>query len=210
MLAAWEDLNQDGTYAKAVRGLRPGSHIADVGSRHGLSAIFFADHLPDARILAFEPVPPAFECLRENLVRYVPNGQPFHCALGEEPGSRELTYSVAEAPGTHKGGNVRQAHELRRREAVERTCSVRVTTLTRVAERQQVESIDLLRISTRHAGPEVLRGIGDDLWTRIRRIVVELHDEDGLSELEGLLRARQYEVMVPQGTKGRMLLAMRG
>ncbi|EQD82082.1 FkbM family methyltransferase [Saccharopolyspora erythraea] len=207
MPAAWEDLNQDGTYAEAVRGLRPGSHIADVGSHHGLSAIFFADHLPDARILAFEPVPPAFECLRENLLRYVPNGQPFHCALGEEPGNRELTHSVAEAPAAHRGGNVRQAHELRRRDAVERTCSVRVTTLTRVAERQQVESIDLLRIGARHADPEVLRGVDDDLWPRIRRIVVEPHDEDGLARTKMLLRAREYEVA--QGSGRRMLLARR-
>jgi FkbM family methyltransferase len=218
MLVVWEDVNQNGGYLAAVQGLKAGALIADVGAHYGLAAIFFADHVPNARILAFEPVPPTFECLRDNLSRHVPGGRPFRYALGERSGNRELTYSPVapcvstfhvnnqddrrsiEAIFINMGGNAEEAQDLLRlRDAAEQTFSVPVTTLTEVFKQQNVGTIDLLKIDVERAELEVLEGVSDELWPCIRRIVMEVHDIDGrLVEAASRLRARQYEVKVSQ------------
>lgn len=218
MLAVWEDVNQNGGYLMAVQGLGSGALIADVGAHYGLAAIFFADHVPNARILAFEPAPPTFECLRENLSRHVPGGRPFRYALGARSGNRELTYSpvapcvstihvdnvddrrTIEAIITNTGGHVREALGLLRlRDATEQSFSVPTTTLTEVFQQHNVETIDLLKIDVERAELDVLDGVSDELWPCIRRIVMEVHDIDGrLVEAVNRLRARQYEVTVSQ------------
>ncbi|WP_326654241.1 FkbM family methyltransferase [Streptomyces sp. NBC_01750] len=218
MLAVWEDVTQNSAYLMAVQGLGSGALIADVGAHYGLAAVFFADHVPHARILAFEPAPPTFECLRDNLSRHVPGGRPFRYALGARPGNRKLTYSpvapctstihvdnvddrrTIEALITNTGGNAQEALDLLRlRDAAEQSFSVPTTTLTEVFKEHNVGTIDLLKIDVERAEIEVLDGVNGELWPRIRRIVMEVHDiDDGLANVANRLRARQYEVTVSQ------------
>ncbi|MGI8310830.1 FkbM family methyltransferase [Saccharopolyspora hattusasensis] len=220
MLTVWEDVNHNDAYLAAVQGLAQGALIVDAGAHYGLAALFFAHHVPNPTILAFEPVPTTFECLRENLSRHVPGGRPFRCALGRRPGNREMTYSpvapcvstlhadheedrrTLEAIVTNTGGNAINALDLlQQRDATNYTFPVPVTTVTEVVEQQGIGTIDLLKIDVERAELEVLDGVSDEVWPGIRRIVMEVHDVDGrLAEAASRLRTRHYEVTASQPT----------
>lgn len=56
-----------GAIAAATRDLPHGALCLDVGAHIGLTAISLAAQRPDCRIVAFEPLPVAADCLRRNL-----------------------------------------------------------------------------------------------------------------------------------------------
>jgi len=54
--------------------------------------------------------------------------------------------------------------------------------------------VDLVKIDVEGAEEEVLAGIGDADWPRIRQFVIEVHDVDGrLDRMTRLLEARGFQ-----------------
>ncbi|MFE0026163.1 FkbM family methyltransferase [Amycolatopsis sp. NPDC059021] len=82
----------DGEYARCLEHLRPGDTIIDVGGHVGLTALLIAGHVPGARVIACEPAPPTFACLRRNFARHLPGSVAVNAAVGAEPGTAVLTY----------------------------------------------------------------------------------------------------------------------
>jgi hypothetical protein len=83
----------------------------------------------------------------------------------------------------------------------ERLTSERITcrfrTLSDVMREHGVERIDLLKIDAEKSESDVLAGIRDEDWPKIRQIVVEVHDVDGrLDQITSLLDRRGYRVTV--------------
>lgn len=73
--------------------------------------------------------------------------------------------------------------------------SCRVEPFSDVRRALQIERVDLLKVDVEGAEAQVLAGIGDGDWPRIRQIVMEVHDENGrLKQIETLLRARGFVV----------------
>jgi FkbM family methyltransferase len=85
----------------------------------------------------------------------------------------------------------------------------RTTTLSHVVQEREVPRIDLLKVDVEGAELDVLRGIAECHWSRIRQVVLEGHDHDGrLCEIVELLRARGFEpptVTRPDGAAERGL-----
>lgn len=76
--------------------LKPGDLVVDAGANVGNHSLFFAG-VCGCRVLAFEPVPQAFEILQRNIAR---NGlgdlvTPFRMALGAEAGVAQVDLSAA-------------------------------------------------------------------------------------------------------------------
>ncbi|WP_405816056.1 FkbM family methyltransferase [Streptomyces sp. NBC_01390] len=92
---------------------------------------------------------------------------------------------------------------------------VDVVTVGELAERHGVEEIALLKIDVERAETDVLDGVPRSLWPRIRRVCVEVHDNDGrLEQVKQLLTAKGLRVRVGQeevlaGTAVHMVLATR-
>ena len=81
--------------------------------------------------------------------------------------------------------------------AVEMECRLRP--LSAVVREEGVERIDFLKIDVQKAELDVLRGIEDGDWPRIRQIAMEVHDLDGrLGEVTRLLERRGFRVAVEQ------------
>jgi len=83
-----------------------------------------------------------------------------------------------------------------------------------------LERVDLLKVDVQRAELDVLRGIDDGDWPKIRQVVMEVHDPGGpgsdgrLREVVGLLEERGFETLVDQdellaGTDRHMLYALR-
>ena len=77
------------------------------------------------------------------------------------------------------------------------TCQLK--TLSDVIREQHIDRIDLLKIDVEKSELDVLAGIEDGDWPRIRQIVIEAHDVNGnLSYLTALLQRQGYSVVTEQ------------
>ncbi len=71
--------------------------------------------------------------------------------------------------------------------------SCQLRRLSDVIRDERVEVIDLLKVDTEGAEEEVLAGIDDEHWPRIRQAVVEVHrGPQSLASMEALLQSRGF------------------
>jgi hypothetical protein len=79
------------------------------------------------------------------------------------------------------------------------TVQARTRRLSDVLREQGVERVDLLKVDVQKSELEVLAGIDDADWARIRQLVVEVHDVGGrLAAITGELERRGFGVVAEQ------------
>jgi hypothetical protein len=77
------------------------------------------------------------------------------------------------------------------------TCPLR--TVSEIVAEHGVDRIDLLKVDVEKSEPEVLAGIAEGDWPKIRQAVVEVHDlGERLREMGELFRLRGFTVTVEQ------------
>lgn len=212
--------------------VEPGDVVLDVGANVGVAAAFFADCCGAGRVHSFEPVLPVFERLRAN-VAGLPACRPHPYGLSRTAGTAPITFYPGAAamsglyadPGRDEAlvraalGNLgvtgaEADAQLAGRYAPETlTCELR--TLSGFLAESGTEAVDLLKIDVERAELDVLAGVAEADWPRIRQVVLELHDEDGRGErIAADLTARGFAVAAEQepvmrGTSVRVLYAVR-
>lgn len=78
-----------------------------------------------------------------------------------------------------------------------RSVTAEVWPLSDVLRDEQIERVDLLKIDVEGAEWDVLMGVVDGDWPKIRQLVIEVHDAHGrVARIESFLRERGYEVVV--------------
>ncbi|MFB0619308.1 FkbM family methyltransferase [Streptomyces sp. AGS-58] len=229
----WREVTGNDLYARGVEGLAAGDVVFDVGGNLGLAALFFSDLVPGLRVYSFEPAEDCFACLRENTRRHGTGITAVQVAVGSRPGTGELTYyprSPAQSslyPDededrrhlmtylANTGIDEDTARALGETMYQGRRYQVDVTTVTAAMAEHGVDEIALLKIDVERAEQDVLDGIEESDWPRIRRVVAEVHDRNGrlAAVVEGLTR-RGFTVRVGQeemltGTGVQMVLALR-
>jgi 31-O-methyltransferase len=206
----------DRCYLRHGVAVGPGDVVLDVGANVGVAAAFFAAECGAARVHSFEPVAPVFALLRENvgdLPACVAHPYGLSRAAGEAPitfyrgaaamsglyadpaRDRELVRTALGNLGV--SGAAAEAELEHRYEPETLTCELR--TLSAVLAEYALERVDLLKIDVERAELDVLAGLAEPDWPRIRQVVVEVHDEDGrLGALAGDLRGRGFTVTAEQ------------
>ncbi|HEX6291021.1 MAG TPA: amino acid adenylation domain-containing protein [Herpetosiphonaceae bacterium] len=205
--------------------LEPGACVFDVGANIGLFSLFVRQECPDATIYAFEPLPLIFEVLRLNAVLYEPNIRPCNAGLADRAGQASFTYypHASVMSGRYVDAQAEQAiiksfvrnqqratsdapelrEDLLEQVIAERLTSQDVicplTTISEVIREQGIERIDLLKIDAQKGELEVLAGIDEQDWPRIRQIVLEVHAiGDRVEQVRALLARRGYTVAIEQ------------
>ncbi len=210
----------------------PGSVVLDVGANVGVTAAFFSQLCRATTVHAFEPVDPLFELLEANVSAF-PGCYAHHHGLGARNGHAAITYYPRAGAMSGLYADPVQDAEAARRYLMNRgydsdridemlvgvhdpqamVCELR--RLSDVLREQSIERVDLLKIDVERAEVDVLAGIDDTDWPRIRQIIVEVHDEDGrCAQVAAQLEARGFVVAVDQdpewrGTPLYMLYARR-
>jgi 31-O-methyltransferase len=206
----------DRCYLRHGVAVGPGDVVLDVGANVGVAAAFFAAQCGAARVHSFEPVAPVYALLRENvagLAACVAHPYGLSRAVGEAPitfyrgaaamsglyadpaRDRELVRTALGNLGVC--GGAADAELAGRYDPVGLTCELR--TLSGVLAEHGLERVDLLKIDVERAELDVLAGLADADWPRIRQLVVEVHDEDGrLDAMAGELRGRGFAVAAEQ------------
>lgn len=219
------------TYLQGGIELRPGATVLDVGANVGVAATFFAEHGAGA-IHCFEPVEPIRELLERNLapidrcivhpyglaarsaratITYYPNADAMSGLFADPERDSALAEQCIRNVGFEPAAAAEAVRERYRPEAL--TCDLR--TLSSTLAEEAIEVVDLLKVDVERAELEVLSGIDEEDWPRIRQVVAEVHDQgDRVETIHSLLRRRGFNVVVGQdsgmsGTDVHMLYARR-
>ena len=196
--------------------------VLDVGAHIGLFTLYALAKAPSLKVAAFEPCPPLFEALERN-TGHLENVQRFAFGLGSGHDSAELTFypqltgmssfrpneaqertllsGILRNLAQDDEGGVQLAESdayLHERVVAEQyTCERRP--FSDLLATLGADQVDLLKIDVQKTEWDVLAGIADSDWRRIRQVVVEVHDLDGmLDRIQGLLGGRGYDVTVEQ------------
>ncbi|HEU4558943.1 MAG TPA: non-ribosomal peptide synthase/polyketide synthase, partial [Longimicrobium sp.] len=218
----YREIFEDRSYLRHGVELEDGDCVFDVGANIGLFSLFAGRLRQGVRLYAFEPIPPVFEVLRENLSLYDLDARGFDVGVGSreeevafdfyphasvlsgQHGSGEEQHAVVRSflrnqqPDDGSGAGALLDELLQERLESERYVRP-VTTLSRVIDDCGVERIDLLKVDVEKGELEVLRGIREEHWERIGQVVLEV-DNDGerLDQVLALLEARGFGAAVEQ------------
>jgi amino acid adenylation domain-containing protein/FkbM family methyltransferase len=213
----YQEVFDDEGYLRHGVTLADGDCVFDVGANIGLFTLFVHQRCRGARVFAFEPIPPTFAVLQENVRLYGLDVKAYECGVSDKAGVAEFTFypeasassgmyadvleegKVSRAFIENKGELGRYADELLegRFEAERYECRLR--TLSEVIAEERVERIDLLKVDVEKSELDVLRGLAADDWARVRQVVLEVHDTDGrLEEVTSLLNRHGFDFVVEQ------------
>ncbi|MEV0712051.1 FkbM family methyltransferase [Nocardia aurea] len=194
----WGEMSTTGFYRLAAAELRPSDVAIDIGANIGLSAMMFADTCPGVKVVTAEPAPATFDCLERNVASHVPGGVPLRIAVGAERGVLPFTWypratansgfyadRAADDEATkvylRNSGLPDEAIDMITAELHEgEQIDVEVTTVSAIIDEHAPDSeIGVLKIDVERAEMDVLRGVAEGDWPRIRAVVAEVHDIDG-------------------------------
>jgi len=214
----YEEVFQDEGYLQHGITLNDGDVVFDVGANIGLFSLLVAQRCPHATIYAFEPIPQVFLTLQRNAMLYGWKGKVYPCGLAERSRQQVFTFYPHNTVISSSSTTAGEAREIVRSrllqqhpadgqagaeegidalletclESEEHTCPLR--TVSEIMEENGVERIDLLKIDVEKGERDVLQGIKDRDWAKIRQLVMEVHDVGGrLAEIVSLLEARGFE-----------------
>jgi FkbM family methyltransferase len=196
------------TYLRHNLRLPPEAIVFDVGANIGMFSLFVSAECPTASIHAFEPLPPMFSKLERNTRNLANPKRLFCCGLSDGPGEVPFTfypgYSTMSTESAYADTAAEKAYIKRRvlsepQQAAmvgsklksldalldyqlrEVQYSCRLRSASEIIDEYQLPRIDFLKIDVQRAEVDVLNGIRDAHWPRIRQIAMEIHDEPGTS-----------------------------
>ncbi len=163
--------------------------VVDCGANIGMSILYFKSLYPEARVLAFEPDPSAFACLRGNVTGNALSGVRIeNAAVADVEGETDFFYDRAD-PASLRMSIVRE----RMPKARDRR-TVRTVRLSRFLD----EEVDFLKLDVEGAELDVIGELADAGKLRlVRQMLVEYHHhivrtEDRLSRLLAVLEENGF------------------
>ena len=170
--------------------------VLDIGANIGIFALFVGLHYPRINLFCFEPIAPIFDVLRLNVELFNLNAKTFNIGLSNSEKETDFTYypeysvmsgvsdyaDPAYEPEVLKQvlANDGEAGTLASDQLLERadellegrfrhvTHTCHLKTLSSVISDERIESIDLLKIDTQRAELDVLAGVEQHDWTKVK------------------------------------------
>ncbi len=217
----YHEIFEDQVYLRHGIELEAGAQVVDVGSNIGMFTLFAHTRAPGVRTWSFEPIPDTFAALRANTALYGLDARVFDVGLADAEGTAEFTFY----PGS-SGLSGRYADVARDRETVRsairswareaggsdpgagevdaflddrfraETFVRPLRTLSAVIREEGIERIDLLKVDVEKSEYDVLRGIEDEHWPRIRQVAMEVDTDALLERVRALLERHGFELLV--------------
>jgi amino acid adenylation domain-containing protein/FkbM family methyltransferase len=220
----YEEIFERQAYLRHGIMIGEGDCVFDVGANIGLFVLFVDQMCKTAKVYAFEPNPFAFDILSMNASLYASGTKLFNCGLSNErkrasftffPGFSLLSGFYADRQvekevvktfmlNQQKAGKADMAELLEHADGMldERfsstTFPTQLRTLSSVMEEEGIECIDLLKINVEKSELDVLNGIKDVDWKKIKQIVLEVDVKENLHAILSLLERQGYDFVVEQ------------
>jgi FkbM family methyltransferase len=220
----YQEIFEGGLYLKHGITISSGDIVFDVGANIGLFSIWLHQKVPGAKFYAFEPIPEVYQILAANFSSLGISGRAIDCALADKTATTQFTYyprnSVMSGKYAQPSEDLQVTSAFMNNsnpafaEAVKRdpryarhtemmleglfqvqTVECNVKTISDILREEHLPGIDLLKVDVEKSEHEVLAGIADSDWSKIRQLVLEVHDIDGrVGRLNKQLADRGYIV----------------
>ncbi|MGM3188943.1 non-ribosomal peptide synthetase [Musicola paradisiaca] len=220
----WREIFDDRDYVRHGIVVSPGDVVVDVGANIGLFSLFVHYEF-GARVYAIEPAPASAALLRQNYVLHRCQGKVFEVGCGARHERRRFTtyegssltsgffadpnadgYIVKAAATKHLLDAPEQQQAAVLAERIEDLIDSRMVPQHHMLEVRPLSAlladmnepvIHLLKIDVERAELQVLEGIDEQDWSRLRQIVLEVEDRDRqLDNVTSLLTAKGYALVV--------------
>jgi amino acid adenylation domain-containing protein/FkbM family methyltransferase len=204
--------------------VRDGDCIVDAGANIGLFSVFMSRLASNLRIFSFEPNPVAFACLQANAAAWGDDVTCLPVGLSHEEKSAELTsfgglsllsgfyadaaterevvrtYVLNQQTDSPDADDRMEADiaDIIDERLQSTTVAARLTTLSRVIAERQLDRIDLLKINVEKSELDVLLGLAETDWPKIRQMVIEVDTAQSLQPIADLLSLHGFDVLVEQ------------
>jgi amino acid adenylation domain-containing protein/FkbM family methyltransferase len=219
----YEEIFRDQCYLKHGITIPENACIVDVGANIGMFSVFANMQNKGIKIYSFEPLPPVFELLKLNTSLYNGDFNVFNIGISDKAETADFTYfpnatvlSSRYSEGEDITDTVRktihnkerihekeiteqEVDELLKERLITRHYECKLKTLSQVIEENGIEKIDFLKIDVEKSELDVLNGISDKDWKKIKQIVIEIHDIRGrMEEIKRILSARGFRIYINQ------------
>lgn len=218
----YKEIFEDKVYQHAGIHLRENATIIDVGANIGMFSLYAGLHLDNARIYAFEPVEDIYQLLVENTALYNLDIKTYQAGLSDVTGTVSFTYYPNNTALSGRYADEVLDRELVRKAILNRTAGedslpgesldllvnerisfrkidCQMCRLSDIIRDEHITEIDLLKIDVERSELEVLAGIDEEDWGKIRQLAIETDDENGKPAfLIGLLQQKGFRVVVEE------------
>ena len=190
-------------YLRGGLSIPPGGVVVDAGANIGMFTLFAHAEAPDATVLAFEPLLPLAEKLRQNVAEFGVRAEVFPCGLSDVERDVSFTYypgyttmSTLSAYADPEGDKEAVGRQVRSEpgldpDMVEHLDEIlafrlrpvtqpgRLRRLSSVIDERGIDRVDLLKIDVQRAELDVLHGIDERHWGLVGQVAMEVHDAPG-------------------------------
>ncbi|HEX8337748.1 MAG TPA: MupA/Atu3671 family FMN-dependent luciferase-like monooxygenase, partial [Pyrinomonadaceae bacterium] len=219
---AYHEIFVDEVYLRHGITLRDGDCVFDVGANVGFFSLYASTKRRGLKVYAFEPIPRTFEVLRANVTLHGLDARLFNVGVADAAGEAEFTF-YPQMPGLSGRYSDREQDKAVTRAIVSTylrdsgdegaravldddelaqlmdehfraesyTCPL--VTLSDIIKEHRVERIDLLKIDVEKSEFDVLNGLRDEDWKKIRQLVIEVDTPDLLRRITALLEGRGFD-----------------
>lgn len=164
--------------------------VVDIGAGLGDFTVLAADHCPQGKVYAYEPMAPSFALLNKNLLlNKITNVETFQLATASTAGTMTAVSEKREAVSTRFATGAADPDET--------GTAIPVTTLAEIMDRLPDGHCHLMKIDCEGCEFDLLLNSPPELLARIERLTIETHDDYSRYSADHLavyLRQQGFEV----------------
>ena len=191
LLQTFKEIFMDECYLAGLeRAVASDATIVDIGANAGYFTMFAASMFPQARLLAYEPIPVNYAQLaRHRDLNPSRNIYCFAAAVSGYCGELRLSFDATDSFTT-------SATILSSNATASSSCTVACVTLGQVFEVNGIEKCDWLKMDCEGAEYDILYSAPPDMLKRVDQISMEVHrgegDDQNIDALEAFLKQQGF------------------
>ena len=217
----YNEIFVDKVYLKHGITINEGDTVIDIGANIGLFTLFINQHCRNTEVYSFEPSPVVYELLKANSEIYGSQVKTFNYGVSDKRKTAQFTFYRNSSVFSSFNANEDEDKEaiqavvrnmfnemgsLERVETEEyvkeitnerlnsQTYECKLLSVSDIIEENKIEKIDLLKIDAEKSELDIIKGIKESDWDKIRQIVIEIHDKIGniFEEIKSILTLKGF------------------
>ncbi len=223
----YKEIFEDRVYLKHGISINDGDTVVDIGANIGLFTLFVNQQSKNAEIYSYEPSPVVYELLKINSMIHGTNVKTFNLGVSDKKKTARFTFYnsssvfssfnaneeedkkaiqavvrniLNEVSNADTGDLEDYVEELTSGRLESQTYDCQLISVSDIIKENHIEKIDLLKIDAEKSELEILKGIGDSDWKKIKQIVIEIHDKVGetFEEVKSILTQKGFQFDVEE------------
>ena len=222
----YDEIFEKELYLRNGIALKENAVVVDIGANIGLFSLYVSSVCPSSRVYSFEPSQSVYKALEVNIDAYAPNVTVENCGISDCAKVINFTFYEKSTvfsgvyPNTQyeekaiktiiknviKHGNCSVndidafVDELAEERLNSKVYQVSMKPLSQVIREHSIKTIDLLKIDAEKSEVDIINGIEEDDWDKIKQIVMEIHetDEVRLDSILAILERHGFKCHIEQ------------